>query len=123
MASVQMTPQGIIAGGAVGSLLFVKLSNAGQAVVPTAVGEVVIGVNYLEDVVANEETTIQAISGSQIVKVKASAAISQGDPIGTAVGGKGVKATSGQYAVGYALDAASGADVVFRVQVAPHEVA
>ena len=67
-----------------------------------------------ETVIAGDDITVQI---KDIAKVKAGAAIAAGAPVASNASGLAITATSGKFIIGYAMEAASGANQVIAVQL------
>lgn len=90
--------------------------NGGKAVLPSA-GAAVIGISGMETddaVAAGDDIEIQI---KDIGKWTAGEAIAVGDELATDAAGKAVKATAGDFIVGYALSAATAAGTLVQVQI------
>lgn len=102
------------AGGVVARRRFVMVNASGLGVLATAGGQA-IGVSMNETKV---DEALEIADG--IVMVESSAAITSGDSISVADGGKAVKATAGESAtivVGIAITAATAADQLVAVKL------
>lgn len=95
----------------------VKFDNNGKIVLCSTAGEVAAGIIILQgdtDIAAGEEVSVQI---KDIGMAVAGAAVKVGDPLAADASGKFVKATDGQFIVGYAVSAASAADRMFQMQI------
>jgi len=91
---------------------FVKLNSSGQVVACAAVTDTPLGI--LQNKPTSGQTAEVGVHG--VSKLVASAAVTPGALIGTAASGKGVTTSAtGQFNVGQALTAASGANSIFSV--------
>ena len=90
--------------------------STGKAAKPSA-GAAVIGISGMETddaVAAGDDIEIQI---KDIGKWTAGEAIAVGDELATDAAGKAVKATAGDFIVGYALSAATAAGTLVQVQI------
>jgi hypothetical protein len=105
------------AGSMTNPAMLAAVYSGGKLAIASAAGAVVVGIVLPDapDTVSADDDLTVAIK--DIVLWKTGDAIAKGAELATANNGKAVTATSGAFIVGFALDAASAADQVIRVQI------
>ena len=95
----------------------VKFDASGNVVVASTAGEAVIGIAIItndETIKAGEDIDIQV---KDMGIATAGAAVAAGDELAADANGKLQKATAGQFVIATALEAATAADKLIRVQI------
>ena len=97
-----------------GDFLAVEITETGVTL-PATAGAAAIGILIPGQEVKNGDTV--AVQVKDMGKWTTGAVVAAGDPLTTDTNGKCIKATSGKFILGFALEAATAADVPINVQI------